>query len=82
MELHASTTPCTHPGVVMHLKLMLNLDQDHILYIKDGRSHCDVTVMSLISLSSRVLKFRPIVGFQVLLWLFLEPEVIIFYTTR
>lgn len=41
-----------------------------------------VTVMSLISLSSRVLKFRPIVGFQVLLWLFLEPEVIIFYTTR
>lgn len=43
MELHASVTPCTHPGVVMHLKLMLNLDQDHALYIKDGRSHCDVT---------------------------------------
>lgn len=43
MALHASVTPCTHPGVVMHLKLMLNLGQDHILYIKDGRSHCDVT---------------------------------------
>lgn len=38
MELHASTTPCTHPGVVMHLKLYI-----YILYIKDGRSHCDVT---------------------------------------
>lgn len=74
MELHASTTPCTHPGVVMHLKFYI--------YIYCILKMDVVTVMSLISLSSRVLKFRPIVGFQVLLWLFLEPEVIIFYTTR